>query len=249
MVLATASRIGGALTIYKQFLDHLKDEIGDDSYVVVVHKTMPMPKISGVEYLVVDTTRMWNRIFFDFYKCKRLFKKKGIVPDVIVSLQNTGLFHARIPQVVYYHQSIPLYPQKWSLLKKKERKLFYYKYIYPFFVRSTHNRKTDYVVQIPFINKGVVEKYGIPSDHVHTLFPDVESIDVDAIHAYEWSDSCAHFLYPANGASYKMHITLIKAIQRLRDSRVRLHFTFEKGKYPILDRLITEAGLDDVIIR
>lgn len=249
VVLATASRIGGALTIYKQFLEHLKDEIGTDKYYILVNEIMPMPSIEGVQYFVIDTTSTENRLQFDFYSGKRMLKEKGIAPDVIVSLQNTGLFHSNLPQVIYYHQSIPLYPQGWSLFKKKERTLFYYKYIYPFFVKCTRNKKTQYVVQIPFVKKGMVEKFHVPDNRVHTMFPDVEDIDVEATETFDWADGNIHFLYPANGSSYKMHITLINALKQLNDKRIKLHLTIAKGAYPVIDQMIAEAGLDDTIIR
>jgi len=249
VVLATASRIGGALTIYKQFLEHLKDEIGNDKYYILVNEAVPKPTIEGVQYFVIDTTSTKNRLLFDFYSGKKMMKEKGFAPDVIISLQNTGLFHSNLSQVIYYHQSIPLYPQSWSLFKKKERTLFYYKYIYPFFVKCTRNKKTQYVVQIPFIKKGMVEKFHVPANHVHTMFPDVEDINADAIEAFNWGDGNIHFLYPANGSSYKMHITLIKALKQLNDKRIKLHLTIAKGAYPVIDQLITDAGLDESIIR
>lgn len=249
VVLATASRIGGALTIYKQFLEHLKDEIGNDKYYILVNEAVPKPSIEGVQYFVIDTTSTKNRLLFDFYNGKKMIKEKGFAPDVIISLQNTGLFHSSLPQVIYYHQSIPLYPQGWSLFKKEERTLFYYKYIYPFFVKVTQNVSTRYVVQIPFIKKGMVEKFKVPEKRVHIMFPDVEEIDIEAIEPFDWGDDDTHFLYPANGSGYKMHITLIKALQKINNPKIKLHLTFPKGRYPLIDKRIKESGLDDFIIR
>ena len=249
VVLATASRVGGALTIYKQFLNHLRNEKGTDNYYIMVNKTMPMPEMDNVIYIVVDTTSILSRLFFDFYQGGKLLKVNGILPKVLVSLQNTGLFRSGLPQVIYYHQSIPLYPQKWSLLKKEERILFYYKYIYPFFVNITRNKKTHYVVQIPFIKKGMVEKFHVPANRAHTMFPDIEDIDVRAIRPYNWDDERTHFLYPANGSSYKMHVTLINAFRTLKNKKIRLHLTISKGEYPIIDNQIEEAGLEEIIIR
>lgn len=249
VVLATASRIGGALTIYKQFLSHLQAEIGNDNYYILVHESVPRPAIPNVEYFVLDTTSAGGRIKFDFYQGNRFIKDKGLQPDVIVSLQNTGLFNIITPQIIYYHQSIPLYPQGWSLFKKEERTLFYYKYIYPFFVKSTHNASTEYVVQIPFIKKRMVEKFKVPEERVHTMFPDVEEIDIEAIEPFDWGDDDIHFLYPANGSGYKMHTTLIKALQKINNPKIKLHLTFPKGRYPLIDKRITESDLDDSILR
>ena len=249
VVLATASRIGGAQTIYRQFLSHLQDEIGQDHYYVFINESMPRPIIPNVEYYVMDTTSSVSRIKFDFYQGKRFIKSKGLEPDAIVSLQNTGLFNYDIPQIIYYHQSIPLYPQSWSLLKKEERPLFFYKYIYPFFVKATRNTCTHYVVQIPFIKKRLVEKFNIPTDMVFTMFPDVEKINIESVASFDWGDDNIHFLYPANGSGYKMHITLINALKEINNQNIKLHLSFPKGRYPLIDKKIKESGLDDSIIR
>ena len=95
----------------------------------------------------------------------------------------------------------------------------------------------------------MVEKFHVTANRVHTMFPDVEDIDVETTETFDWADGNIHFLYPANGSSYKMHITLIKALKQLNDKRIKLHLTIAKGAYPVIDQMITEAGLDESIIR
>ena len=248
IVLATAARLRGALTIYKQFLEHLKDECREDNYYVFVHDSMPMPEIHGVTYFVVNTTSILNRVKFDFWGCASYLKEKNVSADVIVSLQNTGL-QTNLPQVVYYHQPTPLYPYSWSLLKRTERSLYFYKHVYPLFVKLTKNRKTHYVVQIQFMKDGLVRVMGVSPENVSILFPDVEYVDESSIESYHWGDDKTHFIYPASTAEFKRHDTLIKAIAKVKGrEKVKIHFTISEGERADLDTMVKEYGVQDQIV-
>ena len=50
LVLASAARESGALTIYRQFLSHLAEEAGSDRWYLVIDSAMPCPEIAGVGY-------------------------------------------------------------------------------------------------------------------------------------------------------------------------------------------------------
>jgi len=248
IVLATASRVRGALTIYKQFISHLAQEKCEDDYYVFVNESMPKPQISRVRYIDMDTTSMLRRIRFDWNLCGKWLKKQGINPDVIVSLQNTGLYTDK-PQLIYYHQSIPIYPEKWNILKSEERPLFFYKNVYPIFVRMTMNERTHYVVQIPFIKDGLIKMLNMAPERIHVMFPDVEHIDVKTFEPYNWGDDCLHFLYPANLARYKRHDTLIEALLRLENrDKIKLHITLKYGERPDLEELVKRYGLTDNVL-
>jgi glycosyltransferase involved in cell wall biosynthesis len=248
VVLATASRLAGALTIYKQFIAHLASEIGGDNYYLFIHPSMPQPKITKVEYILIDTSSFWSRLEFDIWGCKKEMRKRGIQADVILSLQNTGLFHAPAPQLIYYHQPLPLYPNNWNPLKRTERHMFLYKNIYPIFVKLTCNAKTQYIVQIPFIQEGLSRMMKINTSRIHVLFPDIERVEAEKINAYCWNDSYYHFVYPANMAKYKNYDVLVDAFYLIEDKdNYRLHFTINKDEYPELYKKIVKLGLKDVI--
>lgn len=253
IVNTSALRSSGALAVYHQFIAHLQFYVGSHRWIIFVDPSVEQPIIDGVTY-IPDENHSWrHRIAWEHGGLKRWLKQQDITPDVIVSLQNTGSV-IECKQVIYYHQSLPFYPRKWNLLKAKERMMWLYKHIYPFFVSSTLNDKTDVVVQIPFIKRGFCKKYKFAEDKVHVLFPDVEKIETDKIIAANLSADCLHFIYPATPFPYKEHKTLVEAVRILRQSnpsvfaKIRIHFTIPIGGYPILEQLIVEYGVSEQFV-
>lgn len=255
VLIATACRTGGALTIYKQFISHLKEYINGNRYCVFIHPDMPKPEIEGVIYIEHDTSRHLDRILFDWVNCRKMLDERRIVPDVVLSLQNTGVRSLKdCRTIIYYHQSLPFYPHKWNPFDKEERTLFYYKHIYPYFVRMSLTEKTDVIVQIPFIKRGFMSRFDFEEEKIHVLFPDMEKIDAEKVIPYEFGDDKVHMLYPATAWSYKNHKAIIESLNLVRSldpellSRIVVHFTVSKGENHDLDKMIREYDLEQNIV-
>lgn len=252
IVFAAASREGGALMIYKQFLAHLPDHIGADRYYIFMTEGMPVPEIPGVTYFPVDVWQsMRRRIRFDSSGCRRFLEEKGIRADKLISFQNTGVNALKgIPQLVYYHQAIPFYPYRWNPLKASERKMFLYKRVYPWFVRTSIGRQTRVVVQTPFVKRCFVRYFHFDAQRVHALFPDVKAIDRTQVTAYPYEDGFVHFIYPAFAYDFKNHRLLVNALQLLGQRNpgvlagVRLHLTLTEDEAPELAAIVHEHGLE-----
>ena len=252
VVLACASRVSGALTIYKQFLTYLPDYTDGNRYYIFVDPSMPQPEIEGVTY-IHEADHSWKRrIWLNNKGITNWLSDNDVHADVIVSLQNTGI-KTDCRQLIYYHQSIPFYPQKWNPFKKKELTLFLYKYLYPLFVKKTLNKNTDVVVQIPFIQKGLVKRVGLEDERVHVLFPDVEKINADKVLPYPFQNGTYNIVYPSIPEPYKQHKTLVKAVFEVKmrnpelGNRLRLHFTFKESDYPALSEDVNKNGLSEQV--
>lgn len=256
VVSAAALRTSGAKTIYLQFINHLKDLVGNNRYVVFVDESMAQSPIDGVDYVVVDLRSNIKRWKFDNGGCSRILKELNFFPDVVCSLQNTGVACLKSnPQVIYYHQSIPFYPHRWNPFKREERTMFFYKHIYPLFVKNSIGENTVMVAQIPFIKEGIMKRFKLPPERVHVFFPDVEDINVDKVRACkELEDGNIHFLFPSISAPYKEHKTLLLAMKRLAQKddqtarRVRIHFTVSRQKSPVLEDWIEKLGVSEIIV-
>lgn len=248
VVLASATRSSGALTIYKQFLSHLPNFVKEHKYYIFVDSSMPQPEIENVEYVHDSDHSYKHRMYMDKEGYMQEMKDRGVTPDVVFSLQNTGCV-TKCKQVIYYHQPIPFYPQKWNPFKKAERTMFLYKYIYPFFVKRTLNKDTEIIVQIPFIKKGFVKRFNFDPSKVHVAFPDVEKIEVDSISAHDFGNDCSNFVFPATAPTYKGHLTIAKAIKIIKDSneplvnKIKVHLTIEPKANARLYNYITENNL------
>lgn len=245
---ASALRTGGALTIYRQFIQHLPAHVGGNKYYIIVDPSVEQPPIEGVIYVHDNNHSKLHNICWSFWGLNRWLKSKEIIPDVIVSLQNIGTV-TNCKQIVYYHQPLPFYQKRWSFMKASERTMALYKYIYPYFVKSTISTNTEVVVQIPFIKKKFVEKFKCNPNRVHVMFPDVEKIDVEKIEAHHFRQDLFHFIYPASNVPYKEHRTLVNAMAILKAKnttlaeRIHIHLTFQKDEYPALCKYIEEKKL------
>jgi len=249
VVSASASRSSGALTIYKQFLNHLPDYIDGMHYTIFVDPFMPQPVIIGVDYITVNTKRQYQRILFDWYLSGKELKKRNIIPDLIISLQNTGLRCLKeYPQLVYFHQPFPFYTYNFKLNNRGELAALMYKYIYPIFVKKSISKDTHFVGQIPFISEGISKLFKVPAEHVHTLFPDVESIETASVTNYDkWDDGCNHFMYPATAYRYKGHLTIVEALLLLKErgvNNIKVHFTLTENEMPLLKQKVRKYGLE-----
>lgn len=252
LVSAAALRTSGARTIYRQFIGHLKTHVDGNRYFIMVDKDMEMPQMNGVEYLVVDVSSKLKRLMFDCWGLRALAKKYRLNPDLVISLQNIGLRQFRnVPQVVYYHQPLPFFDYKWNVFKREELLMFCYKHLYPFFVKRSLGERIDMIAQLPSIKSCIVSKYGVPSERVHVLFPDIENIEAEFIASYPYDMGFFHLLYPATNAPYKGHKFLISVLRKLHDSnsaiaqKIRLHLTLDEHTSAKLIREMNEHRVRD----
>ena len=236
-VSCAALRSGGALTIYKQFIRHLQTRNKGIRYVLFVDPTMPKPDIPNVEYIEIDLSSFFKRVIFDFKRAKTILNSRGISPRLIISLQNTSLScYKELPNIIYYHQSIPFYPNKWNPFKRGELLLFFYKHFYPFFVKASISATSDIIVQIPYMKQCFVKKFHVKPSSVHVFFPDINIVRLEKHHEDNITHSCVNLIYPAANHSYKNHIILLAALVEIKEynpnffNKLRLHFTIDSNR-------------------
>lgn len=210
--------------------------------------------IKGVEYICVNLRSYVKRCFFDYFNCSKIIRDKGIEPDIVISLQNVGVYCLRNkPHLIYYHQSVPFYPHKWNLLKSGERALFFYKRIYPFFVKATIAPDTQIVVQTHFIKEKFAKHFRCKEENIHIQFPDIEHVNTEKIDGFEYDFNYSNFIYPATGFLYKEHYTLFQALSILKEQhyeiadKIRIYLTLSKEECPGYVDYVLKRGLEDNI--
>lgn len=246
--IATASALRGALAIYKQFISHLEKNVGDDKWHVFVDVNMPMPVISNVEYHICHTKGL-GRVMFDIKGFKTYCHESKIVPDVIFSLQNTNVNMRTSRNVIYYHQSIPLFRYRLSLSDQNVIGNWVYSYLYPLYVKWFLDSKTFVAVQTETIKEMFSKRYNFPYENVGVYFPDIENINLAGISPFQYEDKTFNFIYPAMGASYKEHTTLAYAMRFVRDKepdladKIRIHLTIKEYDQKKLWNIINKNEL------
>ena len=256
IVVASALRTSGGATIYKQFLNYLQDLKNDNCFFLVVKDSSMLEiKMEGVKFVNVDTSSHFKRVLFDFFGCKRIITNMGIQPDIVVSLQNTGVLCLKNhKQVVYYHNPIALSSYKWSFFNKEERNMLMYKYIYPKFVKLSTSKSTRFVVQTQYIKDVFVDYYKVNPESVTVLFPDISLVSIENVKPISFNHQEVHFVFPATPRLFKKHDTIVRSLSILKEKNpdlvknIKIHFTLSKEALPKLHALIHKFELDENFI-
>ncbi|MGL4672193.1 hypothetical protein, partial [Cetobacterium sp.] len=198
-----AARSGGALTILKEFLDKISTLKCDRKFIVIVSlNELKKYETDKVKIIVLPTQGFKERIFWDNFGIKKFFKKEKIVPEIFISIQNTGVnIDKRIPQVIYYHQPLSIVDLKWNVFEKNERLYWMYKNIYPIFIKQHLNKVKKIIVQTEWVKDGFSEKFNYPKENIFLVKPEIKKIDVDSIKTLP-KDKFRIF-YPATPLIYK----------------------------------------------
>lgn len=224
VVNATALDRSGALTILRQFVENIPVDanqwiifISDSVDIVCDKPNVRLESVSGVK-------PMHRRLLWDAFGLKRWLKRNDICPDAAISLQNTGFIVGKnVPSFIYYHQPIPFYPFDWQIFNRRERTFWFYKHIYPFFVKLFLRKDTKIFVQLDFIKNGFAKCYKHPLENISVLSPSV--IEPKAYSDTEQATDTIKVFYPASGYFYKNHRVIAEALKYVDSSNLEVIFT------------------------
>jgi glycosyltransferase involved in cell wall biosynthesis len=247
---ATATKSGGALIILQQFVDNILKYDTESTYFIFSDAEIifseQQQNINQIKY---GTNSYWKRIQWDFGGLNKYLIQNKIKPDIIISFQNTGVrinFESR--QILYYHHPVALFPNKWSIFKKKERTLYMYKTIYPKIVKILLKYVDVVFVQLYFIKEAFVNLYSFDSNKIFVEYPYVPTMDRKSI-PLKLEDEYFHIIFPANSMIYKNHIEIVNALSHLSSDnqefsqKIRVHFTGFKSN-PCLYNEIRKKNLE-----
>lgn len=253
---ATAARASGALTILKDFMSYIYSETENDFIFHLLTTTNCIFKSEKNIFVHEIPVQSWKtRLLWDKYGFQNWCLENGIIPDVVISFQNTcprligALQSAKL--LVYYHQLLPLVKYHWKWKHKDERKLFLYAHFYGLFV-NRWNKNADYVVQLPYIKQLFCQKFkNIKKDRVHVIRPNLPKIDINSIERISIEKTKKVFIYPAIPVRYKNHKVIINAIEMFRSENSfaidNLEIIFTVPNDSIIANEVKNRKLDSVI--
>lgn len=233
IVNATALDGGGALTILKQFIEAIPES--EEFYYTVF--VSPLANIISnqlnLRIVPVENVKsLINRFMWDVFGVKKWLFVNKIQPSATISLQNTNFrVGYNVPNYIYYHQSITFFPKKWSLWRTEERPMWFYKKIYPFFVKLLLNKRTEIFVQLESVKEEFAKNFNFARDKIYVVSPKIvipsirENIELD--------QSKINLFYPATPFFYKNHKIIIKALSKIADNNFVLYLTCHENELPI----------------
>lgn len=230
----TAATSGGALTILREFVKNIPTKFNENCiFYIFCTAELNNYECENVKIINNINAKLWkDRIKWDFHGLKRWSKENNINPDLIISLQNTGVVGFKnIPQIIYLHQPLPYYSnEKWNLLKREERIYWIYKYIYKYLIAiSIKNNKV--IVQTNWMKKAVSKVHKKSKDEIYVIPPRIDDINDSIISPIQKKEDIMLF-YPASSCIYKNHYLIIDAISLLIkeniNKTIRLYLTIDK---------------------
>lgn len=223
IVNAVALNSGGALTILKQFINNIPS-ISPEWIIFIskdVHITSVLPNVNIIP--IEGTKSKYKRFWWDVLGLKRWLKRNHIKPIGAISLQNTGFsVGEEVPSFIYYHQSLPFFSNNWNPLKAEQRNFWFYKNIYPIFVRLFLRKNTKIFVQLDFIKNGFSKYFHHPEDQIKVYSPTVITPVIN--NNVFLKSTSLELLYPAMPYFYKNHRVIQKALE-LTKQECRVLFT------------------------
>lgn len=234
IVNATALRAGGALTILRQFVEAIPND--GYNYLVFVDKSVVFEHTQpNLEIVAQNVLSFSKRFLWDAFRLKKWLKDNNIEAIAGISLQNTNFrLNEKCPNYIYYHQSIPLVPLKWSVLRSNERNLWFYKNIYPCFVKIFINHQTEIFVQLEFIKSRFAHVFNFPRKKIHVVFPKIEIPSIVDEFELVLDNTCLNVFYPASNVFFKNHTVLFDAlsiIDNSLDKKIKLYLTNNEADF------------------
>lgn len=240
IVNATALDKGGALTILKQFVENIPGD-ADRQWLIFIPDSISLDSPSKNIRLepIVGIKPMHKRLWWDTFGIIRWLKRNNVNPIGAISLQNTGFRVGKcVPSFIYYHQSIPFSPFSWSPFKRAERTFWFYKSIYPLFVRLFLTNNTHVYVQLEYIKEEFTKKFNHPADKIEVYLPNTI---MPATHKNESTSDSLQLFYPAMGHFYKNHKVIVKALRYI-DRDIEVSFTTAAPENQQHDKRINYLG-------
>ena len=257
VVNATALKTGGGLTILKEFISNIPESNHQVRYYIFTSiSDSSIFKINSQHVEIIDCNiNTWRgRLAWDYCGLAKWCRDKKIKPNLLISLQNTGVNLDRsIPQIIYYHQPLPLFDYKCNPLIKRQRLLWFYKKVYPYCVKIFNRNSTKFIVQLNCMKQRLNSKLGISLENIHVFRPTVARIDVSQVSLTSLAGRF-NILYPASAMVYKNHIQIAKAFAYLKYQKhnidnIQVYFAgITQANLPDVAKYISENNLQDNFI-
>ena len=213
IVNATALESGGGLSILQQFIENIPSDNRNWLIFVSPEVSLQSPQFNVFIEPIHGVKSLVKRLYWDTFGLKKWLKRHEIDPVASVSLQNTGFNVGKnVPSYIYYHQSIPFSPFSWSPFKKQERTFWFYKNIYPLFVKLFLKKDSKVFVQLDFIKDGFVKRFKHPKELIGVYNPSV-SIKKSSVKIESKSKGTIKLFYPAMPHFYKNHRVIEEALK------------------------------------
>lgn len=240
LVVAIAQCSSGGLSVLRDFYNYINQNTEDewefwlsDTYI------KETDKIRVRTFKDVKRNK-FNRLVFDLFTGRRYVEDDV---DAVFYLQNNLIYGLKCPQTVYMDQPIPFQNiKKFSFFKKGERGLAAYQYLFGILMKDACKKADNVIVQTRWIENAIINQCQMKEESIHLVAPSI-TIQENIKNAALLFDE-TQFFYPATDLIYKNHECIIRAIEILKDQRIRcnVRFTIDENDNRKSNSYITYGG-------
>ena len=212
IVNATALNSGGGLTILKQFVKAIPNS-NIVYYVFISERISFNNPNSNVQFIEVKLKSFFDRLFWDFFGVSYWIKKNNVNPLVSLSLQNTNFrINTLVPNFIYFHNALVFNKTNWNIFDKRERTLWFYKNIYPFYIQLLLNKNSNIFVQSLYVKQQFSKKFNFPLNKIFIIKPTIEIPKLEGKLCFNIDSTRVNLFYPSAFLPHKNHKTLFNAL-------------------------------------
>lgn len=238
LVNATSLASNGGLTILNSYINklHLEEE-NDKKYYLFVPDNCQINELKDKIHYIKNSENPFykNKNYWNLIGMRKWCKKNGLKIHELYSLQNYYPFWMKDKgalKSLYLHQSIPFYDYSWSILKKKERSLWFYKNIYFYLIRKSIKESDKVIVQTEWFKKQIISKLKFDGKKIVVEKPVLNDIDPKKYDTIPDLEGKVKLFYPAGSVVYKNHEILYRAMNILvnewENKGIVLYLTLDK---------------------
>ena len=220
LVLDIAASKTGALSILRDFYDHVREHAVTDAggkpvnrwtFVTGVKDILqPVPE-RCIEVLLREDVKASQaaRLRFELVTGGKWIN--GFAPDVVFSLENMiprGVDGA-VRKVLYIHQPVGFQKiKRFSLFKSGEREQALYQRFYHRLIIASAKRADSCVVQTEWMKRALLDETGLDADRVHKIPPEIPDASQ---YMKKGVFESGRFFFPASRLPYKNHAVIERA--------------------------------------
>lgn len=208
-----AASSGGALTVLQSFHRYVRDFDQRNEWIFLLGSDL-LDESAHIRTVVVpEVKRSWlRRLVFDLISGRKLIS--SLMPDAVLSLQNTYTYGVACPQIVYVHQSLPFQQIKnLNFWRREERVIAVYQRLIGAIIKQSIRRADHVIVQTQWIRAAILDQIAVEQDRVTCVSPDLGDLSA---YKLEGVIDAAAFIYPTADQRYKNNECIYSACRHLR---------------------------------
>ena len=225
MVYDVAATNSGALSVLNEFYNLASDVSRNNCefewYFVI---STPNFKSSGNITVIKKpwVHKSWlHRVFFERFILKKICQKNKI--DRIVSLQNVGVDSIKVPQIIYYHNSIPFNDFRFKFTENK--RFWVYQNVIKYIYQNSLRNAYKIITQTDSMKNSIIKNVCIDGSKVVSARPNIRISDKYKLFKYS-NNTYNRFFYPATAYDYKNHMTILRAFKLLSEEGIKNYIVY-----------------------